>query len=237
MDDCYVVEVDTDDEESVEIEDEYQWSEEHEMLAQQYEITGIPKRLNTALEIQVARRLKHEVFDYDDVYDYFSYFIAEGIVFEVGGENSFNIYPTHPQWKQINAAIARGKELGFHRLSSRGRLDYARASVRVGIIANAYWFGWYCDNKEAEGIDWDGNVVEVEGERPDIYYDIWGPILVQALSQIFGSPTGASTPSVSQGDKPAKGFIRVTTTAKGPGTSSSSTSHKASKGAGRYRTG
>ncbi|GIQ81868.1 hypothetical protein KIPB_002903, partial [Kipferlia bialata] len=108
------------------------------------------------------------------------------IILEVERENIYEISPTRPQWKRINAAIARGKDLGFHRLSSRGRLDYARASVKAENIEKDFWWVWYLQNKEAEGIDWEGNVVETEGERPEFWYDAWGPVLVQALPQLFG---------------------------------------------------
>ncbi|GIQ85523.1 hypothetical protein KIPB_007202, partial [Kipferlia bialata] len=161
------------------------------------------------------------------------------IILEVERDNPYEISPSRPQWKRINAAIFRGKELGFHRLSSRGRLDYARASVKAENIGEAFWWVWYLQNKEAEGIDWEGNVVETEGERPEFWYDAWGPVLVLALPQLFGSPTGVSEPSVSKADK---GSSRVTNPDKG--SSATSSSHKASKratkaskGAGRYKTG
>ncbi|GIQ80812.1 hypothetical protein KIPB_001672 [Kipferlia bialata] len=143
MHDCYVVEeADSDIDEDIvypsvgEEEYEDEWTEEHEMLARTYETTGvIPKVFCSPFEAKVLRRLGLQVLKSKDVHAYFSYFVAEGILFETQQETarhySFDLSPSSEQWKGIYAAIRRGKELGFHRLS---RYSAVSLSLSISVV-------------------------------------------------------------------------------------------------------
>ncbi|GIQ82604.1 hypothetical protein KIPB_003769 [Kipferlia bialata] len=189
------LELDSDSESSLgpkEEENEFEWTEEHEKIAQRFEAGDKPQGMFvTQIEAQAIRSLGVKVLDTCDVHDYFRYFIAEGIRFERERVTEklypYDLSPTREEWKQITAAIVKGKELGFHRLSSQTLSNCIYIYIYVCVCVYIFWEGWYVYNAEAEGVDYEGNVVEIKGEtRPEFYWDGWGRILDHCLPRFFG---------------------------------------------------